>query len=97
MQYLQNDTQKMKNLKTLCLIGLILFVISYIFFAQGSLSTQKHIDLAHWFNLIGAVFLFTFNFVFPKNKVNLIASILTAIGVVAQSGYKRCPPRQPRA
>ncbi len=76
----------MKNLKTLCLIGLILFVISYIFFAQGSLSTQKNIDLAHWFNLIGAVFLFTFNFVFPKNKLNSIASVLTAIGVIAHIG-----------
>jgi len=76
----------MKNQKALCLIGLILFVISYIFFAQGSLSTQKHIDLAHWFNLIGAAFLFTFNFVFSKNKLNSIASVLTAIGVIAHIG-----------
>lgn len=47
---------------------------------------QKYIDLAHWFNLIGAVFLFSFNFVFPKNKINSIASILTALGVIAHIG-----------
>lgn len=86
MQHLQNDRHKMKNQKTLCIIGLVLFIISYIFFAQGSLSTQKHIDLAHWFNLIGATFLFAFNFVFPKNKLNSIASVLTAMGVVAHIG-----------
>ncbi|WP_298903434.1 hypothetical protein [uncultured Psychroserpens sp.] len=72
--------------KTICLLGLIFFVISYIYFAQGSLSAQKHIDLAHWFNLIGAVLLFFFNFVFPKNRLNSVASILTGLGVIAHIG-----------
>ena len=72
--------------KTLCLIGLFFFVTSYVFFSQGSLSEQKHIDLAHWFNLIGAVLLINFNNVFPKNNLNSIASILTAIGVIAHIG-----------
>lgn len=76
----------MTKLKTICLIGLIFFVISYVFFSQGSLSAQKHVDLAHWFNLIGAVLLFSFNFVFPKNRLNSIASILTALGVIAHIG-----------
>ena len=71
------------KLKTICLTGLTFFVISYVFFAQGSLSAQKNIDLAHWFNLIGAVLLFAFNFVFPKNKLNSIASVLTGLGVIA--------------
>lgn len=72
--------------KTLCPIGLVFFVASYVFFSQGSLSEQKHIDLAHWCNLIGAVLLFNFNKVFPKNNLNSIASILTAIGVIAHIG-----------
>jgi len=71
--------------KNLCLIGLILFVISYIFFSQGGLSTQQ-IDFAHWFNLIGAVLLLSFNNVFPKNTLNSIASFLTSLGVIAHIG-----------
>lgn len=76
----------MTKTKTLCLVGLLFFVTSYVFFAQGFLNTQKHIDLAHWLNLIGAVFLFSFNFVFPKNKLNSVASVLTALGVIAHIG-----------
>lgn len=76
----------MIKLKTLCSIGLIFFVISYVFFSQVSLNTQKHIDLAHWFNLIGAVLLFSFNEVFPKNKINSIASVITALGVIGHIG-----------
>ncbi len=72
--------------KTLCIIGLILFVISYIMFSQGSLRVQKPIDFAHWFNMIGAILLISFNNVFPKNKLNSIASFLTALGVIAHIG-----------
>lgn len=72
--------------KSLCLIGLLFFVTSYVLFAQGSLSAQKHIDLAHWFNLTGAVLLFSFNFVFPKNKISSLAAVLTALGVIAHIG-----------
>lgn len=67
-----------------CVLGLLCFVTSYVFFSQGSLSAQKYIDLAHWFNLIGAVFLCSFNEVFPKkNKLHAVAAVLTGIGVVA--------------
>lgn len=76
----------MTKTKTVCLIGLLFFVASYVLFSQISLNQQKHIDLAHWFNLIGAVLLFSFNNVFPKNRLNSIASILTSIGVVAHIG-----------
>ncbi|MGH2666396.1 hypothetical protein [Flavobacterium sp.] len=72
--------------KTLCLIGLLFFVTSYVFFSQVSLNAQKNIDLAHWFNLIGAVLLISFNDVFPKNKINSVASVLTALGVVSHIG-----------
>ena len=73
--------------RNLCLVGLIFFVTSYVFFSQVSLNAQKSIDLAHWFNLIGAVLLFSFNNVFPKkNQLHTIASVLTGIGVVAHIG-----------
>ena len=72
--------------KTICIIGLAFFVMSYILFSQVSLNTQKPIDFAHWFNLIGAVLLISFNFIFPKNTLNSIASIITTIGVIAHIG-----------
>lgn len=72
--------------RTLCLIGLFFFVSSYILFSQVSLNAQKHIDLAHWFNLIGAVLLFSFNYVFPKNRINFVASVITALGVIGHIG-----------
>ncbi|SHJ22791.1 hypothetical protein [Flavobacterium terrae] len=74
--------------KTMCLIGLFFFVLSYIMFSQGSKLAyfQKPIDFAHWFNLIGAVFLISFNKVFPKNNLNIVASFLTTLGVIAHIG-----------
>lgn len=74
--------------KSICLIGLLFFVVSYILFSQGAKWDffQKPIDFAHWFNLIGAVLLLSFNNVFPKNKRNTFASFLTAIGVIAHIG-----------
>lgn len=57
-------------------------------FSQGSqfAHAQKPIDYAHWFNLIGAVLLLSFNSVFPKNKLGSIASFVTIIGVIAHIG-----------
>jgi hypothetical protein len=74
--------------KTICLIGLFFFVVSYIMFSQGSKLAyfQKPIDFAHWFNLIGAVLLLSFNRVFPKNNLNTVASFLTILGVIAHIG-----------
>lgn len=76
----------MTKLKTRCAIGLIFFVISYVMFSQGSLRVQEPIDFAHWFNLIGAILLINFNYVFPKNTLNSVAAFLTIIGVVAHIG-----------
>lgn len=74
--------------KTICLLGLFFFVLSYCMFSQGSKLAyfQKPIDFAHWFNLIGAVLLLSFNNVFPKNNVSAIASFLTILGVIAHIG-----------
>lgn len=78
-----NVVTKSKMLST---IGLIFFVVSYIMFSQNFLSVRKPIDFTHWFNLIGAVLLISFNNVFPKNKLNSIASVLTSLGVIAHIG-----------
>lgn len=74
--------------KTLCLIGLFFFILSYIMFSNSVAFEyfKKPVDFAHWFNLIGACLLLSFNTVFPKNRLNSVASILTAIGVVAHIG-----------
>lgn len=72
--------------KQLCLLGLLFFLISYLFFSKVLPDFQIPIDFAHWFNLIGACFLLSFNDVFPKNKLNFVASIITALGVIAHIG-----------
>ena len=74
--------------KNICAIGLFLFVLSYIMFAQGAKLSyfQEPIDFAHWFNLIGAVLLFSFNNVFPKNNLNSVASVVTTLGIIAHIG-----------
>ena len=76
------------KLKTICIIGLSLFVISYWIFTKGNefAHSQKPIDYAHWLNLIGAILLLNFNRIFPKNKIGKIGSILTALGVIAFIG-----------
>jgi hypothetical protein len=74
--------------KNICAIGLFLFVLSYVMFSQGAKLSyfQEPIDFAHWFNLIGAVLLFSFNNVFPKNNLNLVASVVTTLGIIAHIG-----------
>ncbi|MCI9844269.1 hypothetical protein [Flavobacterium pectinovorum] len=74
--------------KTICLIGLFFFVLSYIMFSNSAAFEyfKKPVDFAHWFNLIGACLLLSFNNVFPKNRLNSVASFITALGVVAHIG-----------
>jgi len=74
--------------KGICSIGLLFFLLSYIMFSHGSKLTyfQEPIDFAHWFNLIGAVSLFSFNKVFPKNNLSSIASVVTTLGIIAHIG-----------
>ncbi|WP_239455675.1 hypothetical protein [Flavobacterium ginsenosidimutans] len=49
-------------------------------------SLSDSVDFAHWFNLIGACFLLSFNDAFPKTKTNKVASVLTTLGVIAHIG-----------
>lgn len=76
------------KLKTICILGLSIFVLSYWIFTKGNefAHSQKPIDFAHWLNLIGAVLLINFNKIFPKNKIGKVASILTAMGIIAFIG-----------
>ncbi|WET00938.1 hypothetical protein [Flavobacterium sp. YJ01] len=72
--------------KHFCLIGLLFFLTSYLFFSNLLPSLSESIDFAHWFNLIGACFLLSFNDAFPKNRINAVASALTTLGVIAHIG-----------
>lgn len=72
--------------KHLCTFGLLFFISSYLLFSKVLPDFQSPIDFAHWFNLIGACLLLSFNDVFPKNKLNFIASFITALGVIAHIG-----------
>lgn len=72
--------------RRLCLLGLLFFLISYLLFSKVLPNFQKPIDFAHWFNLIGACLLFSFNDVFPKNRLNSLASVITTLGVIAHVG-----------
>ncbi|MBL0736546.1 hypothetical protein JI750_06585 [Flavobacterium sp. GN10] len=69
-----------------CTIGLVFFLTSYLFFSNILPSFNTSIDFGHWFNLIGACFLLSFNDVFPKTKINKVASVLTTLGVIAHIG-----------
>jgi len=68
------------------MIGAVLFLVSYLFFSGFIPSLSESIDFAHWFNLIGACFLLSFNDAFPKTKINKAASVLTTLGVIAHIG-----------
>lgn len=72
--------------KHLCTLGLLFFVTSYLLFSKVLPGFESPIDFAHWFNLIGACFLLSFNDVFPKNRLNSIASFVTTLGVIAHIG-----------
>ncbi|PWB19382.1 hypothetical protein [Flavobacterium sp. HTF] len=72
--------------KHFCQIGLLFFLASYLLFSNILPNLNTSIDFAHWFNLIGACFLLSFNDVFPKNRINTLASVLTALGVIAHIG-----------
>lgn len=72
--------------KHFCFVGLLFFISSYLLFSNILPSLNTSIDFAHWFNLIGACFLLSFNDVFSKTKTNKVASVLTTLGVIAHIG-----------
>ena len=72
--------------KHFCQIGLLFFLASYLLFSNIFPSFNTSIDFAHWFNLIGACFLLSFNDAFTKSKISTVASALTTLGVIAHVG-----------
>ncbi|MET3027341.1 hypothetical protein ABXT06_11715 [Flavobacterium sp. UW10123] len=72
--------------KHFCTIGLLFFLASYLLFSNIFPSFNTSIDFAHWFNLIGACFLLSFNDAFTKSKISTVASALTTLGVIAHIG-----------
>ena len=74
--------------RILFIFGLIFFLIGQIILAQGNdfVYSQKPIDFAHWFLLIGAVFLIPQTVFFPKKFFSYIGIPLTLIGIVCIIG-----------
>ncbi|MFC5046177.1 hypothetical protein ACFSTE_04585 [Aquimarina hainanensis] len=74
--------------KIFFILGLVLFLVGQIILAQGNdfVYNQEPIDFAHWFLLIGAVFLIPQVVSFPKKKVSYIGIPLTLIGITCIIG-----------
>lgn len=70
------------------LAGLTLFLIGQIILAQGNdfVYAQKPIDFAHWFLLLGAVFLIPQVVSFPKNIFSYIGIPMTLAGIACIIG-----------
>lgn len=74
--------------KILFLIGLLFFLIGQILLAQGNdfVYSQKPIDFAHWFLLVGAVLLLPQVISFPDKIFSYIGIPLAYIGIVCIVG-----------
>ena len=70
------------------LIGLTFFLIGQIILVQGNdfVYSQKPIDFAHWFLLIGAVFLIPQVVSFPKKIFSYVGIPLSLVGIVCIIG-----------
>jgi len=70
------------------LIGLLFFLIGQIILAQGNdfVYNQEPIDFAHWFLLIGAVFMIPQVINFPKKIYSYLGIPMTLIGIVCIIG-----------
>ncbi len=69
-------------------LGLLFLLIGQILLAQGNdfVYSQKPIDFAHWFLLVGAVCLIPQVISFPKKIFSLIGIPLTIIGIACIVG-----------
>lgn len=76
------------NLKLLAAIGLIFILLTQFLFLQGYdfLQNQQPLDYTHWLLLIGSVLSLSVSAILPKGIINLIATFLTILGVVATIG-----------
>ncbi|GGG97628.1 hypothetical protein GCM10011416_14590 [Polaribacter pacificus] len=74
--------------KILFLSGLFFFLIGQLLLAKGNdfVYSQKPIDFAHWFLLIGVVLLIPQTVSFPRKFFSLIGTPLTLIGIVCIIG-----------
>jgi len=70
------------------LLGISFFLIGQILLAQGNdfVYSQKPIDFAHWFLLIGAVLLIPQVVSAPKTLASYIGAPLTLIGIICIIG-----------
>lgn len=70
------------------IIGLILLLTGQLFLAQGNdfVYSQKPIDFAHWFLLVGVVCMIPQVVSFPKTKFSIIGIPLTLIGITCMIG-----------
>jgi hypothetical protein len=62
--------------------------VGQVILAKGQefVFAQKPIDYAHWFLLVGAILMFSFSSVFPKNTFHFIGTLITIIGITAFIG-----------
>ncbi len=74
--------------RILFIVGLICFLIGQVILTQGNdfVYEQNPIDFAHWFLLVGAVFMIPQVVSFPKSIYSYIGSPLTLIGIVCIIG-----------
>lgn len=74
--------------KIFFLTGLAFFLIGQIILTQGNdyVYSQEPIDFAHWFLLVGAVFMIPQVLSFPKNIYRYIGTPLTLVGIVCIIG-----------
>lgn len=74
--------------KIFFILGLVFFLIGQVLLAQGNgfVYSQKPIDFAHWFLLVGAVCLIPQVVNFSKSIFSLIGIPLTLIGIAAMIG-----------
>jgi hypothetical protein len=76
------------NYKTLFIIGLLFEVMAQILLSKGNdfVYAQKPIDFAHWFLLLGVVFIIPQVISFPKKMYSYIGKPLAIIGIVCIIG-----------
>lgn len=74
--------------KIFFLIGLVFFLIGQILLAQGNdfVYNQEPIDFAHWFLLVGAVFMIFQVVSFPKSLFSYLGIPLSLVGIVCIIG-----------
>jgi hypothetical protein len=82
------DTNQGMTYKVLFLVGLAFFLVGQLLIAKGNafIYQQKPIDFAHWFLLVGAVFLIPQTVTFARSFYSLIGIPLTLIGIVSIIG-----------